>query len=58
MFSGSKKQHNCRKLGWTGARGSRIETNKTNSRTNVVMEGPGLRAIGKPSMFLNWGMSQ
>lgn len=58
VFSGSQKQHNRGKLGWTGARGSRIETNNTNSRTNVGMEGPGLRAIGKPSMFLNWGESQ
>lgn len=58
VLSGSKKQHNCGQSGWTGARGSSIETNKTNSKTNVAMEGPSLRAIAKPSTFLNWGVSQ
>lgn len=51
-------RRNCGKLGWTGARGSRIETNKTCSRTNMMTEGLSLRAVGKLSGFLNWRVTQ
>lgn len=40
-----------------GGQGRRIETNKTNSRTDVVMEGLSPRANGKASKFPSWGTS-
>lgn len=45
-----------RKLGWTGGRGSQIETNETKPRTDETRKG--LRAIGTLSRFLNWGVTQ
>lgn len=52
------RERNFGKLGWTQGRGSRIETNKTNPRTNVTREGLSLRAIEKLSRFFNWGVAQ